>query len=264
MPYDNMRDLSGIRANTLSGDDVSQAISLAFNINFYGTTTDDIYLCSNGFVSLASHAEYVPVKMDAVSFPIIAACWADIQNVDTNYVICKYGTSTLGGRPLWGAEWNGGTYSIATIGGGGVKFEAVLPEPDPEGPPPVLRNTNKFQLLIIDRSDIASGDFDLEFNYDQVLWDCANTQGGTSGLNGSSPATCGVSKGTSLINEYVELLGSGTANALINGGAQALITNSLGTSNSGRYKLEFRSGFPWISSLAGSGTCSGTVQLTWN
>ena len=27
------------------------------------------------------------------------------------------------------------------------------------------------QLVIIDRSDIASGDFDMEFNYDKVQWE---------------------------------------------------------------------------------------------
>jgi uncharacterized repeat protein (TIGR01451 family) len=37
-----------------------------------------------------------------------------------------------------------------------------------EGPPDV---TNKFQLIIIDRSDIAEGDFDLQMNYGPVNWE---------------------------------------------------------------------------------------------
>ena len=48
------------------------------------------------------------------------------------------------------------------------------------------------QLVIIDRSDIASGDFDMEFNYDKVQWEWgvfrpvdpprAGFSGGTDGL----------------------------------------------------------------------------------
>ena len=36
------------------------------------------------------------------------------------------------------------------------------------------------QLVIIDRSDIAPGDFDMEFNYDKVQWEWGDASQGQS------------------------------------------------------------------------------------
>ena len=39
---------------------------------------------------------------------------------------------------------------------------------------------NTFQLVMIDRSDIATGDFDFEFNYTDINWETGQASGSDS------------------------------------------------------------------------------------
>jgi len=41
---------------------------------------------------------------------------------------------------------------------------------------------NFFQVVLVDRSDVAAGDFDIEFNYDQIQWETGDFSGGSNGL----------------------------------------------------------------------------------
>jgi hypothetical protein len=100
------------------------------------------------------------------------------------------------------------------------------------------------QLVIIDRSDIASGDFDMEFNYDRVEWEAGDASGGIDGYwvgpSGGS-ARVGFSDG---ITDY-ELPGSGVSRALIDTNTvTGLVYNSTNTPVLGRYLFFFRNGQP--------------------
>ncbi len=100
---------------------------------------------------------------------------------------------------------------------------------------------NSFQVVLYDRSDTGAGNFDIEFNYDQVQWETGSDSGGTDGLGGTSAAV-GYSNGLSgNANVYYQLPGSLVNGALINGGADALISNS-NVSVPGRYVFSVRSG----------------------
>ncbi|MCK7490428.1 MAG: hypothetical protein MZW92_00410 [Comamonadaceae bacterium] len=47
---------------------------------------------------------------------------------------------------------------------------------------------NSFQLILTDRSDTGAGNFDIEFNYDRILWETGGAGGGVNGFGGTSAA----------------------------------------------------------------------------
>ncbi|MDQ8204289.1 nidogen-like domain-containing protein [Pelagicoccus sp. SDUM812003] len=48
-----------------------------------------------------------------------------------------------------------------------------------------LSKTNRFQLVLRNRSDLNSGDFDVEFRYNQLEWTTGDASGGIDGLGGT-------------------------------------------------------------------------------
>ena len=100
---------------------------------------------------------------------------------------------------------------------------------------------NSFQLVFIDRSDIGSGDFDFEFNYDKILWESGTASGGNSAGLGGTSAHIGFTNGA---GTYYEFAGSGINGALLDGGptSTSLIQNSLNSNVDGRYVFNVRNG----------------------
>ena len=104
---------------------------------------------------------------------------------------------------------------------------------------------NDFQLLLIDRSDIAAGDFDIVFTYRQIEWETGDASGGSGGLGGSS-ARAGYSNGdTEDASGSLELPGSA-----VNGGLPrlqsrtGLIHDRRNSDTDGVYVFPVRSGAP--------------------
>lgn len=127
--------------------------------------------------------------------------------------IVKYGVGMVNGRKAFGVNWiNVGYYSESTD------------------------KLNSFQLVLIDRSDRSSGAFDVEYNYDNILWETGFASNGTNGLGGFS-ARVGYSDGAD--NDY-EFSGSGVNGAFLNSNfTTGLINNNLNSSVAGRYIFEF-------------------------
>lgn len=89
---------------------------------------------------------------------------------------------------------------------------------------------------MIDRSDRSPGAFDVEFNYDRILWETGDLSDGTNGLGGSS-ARAGFSDGT--VND-LELSGSGVNSGFLDSNpATGLINKSRNSTVLGRYVFEF-------------------------
>jgi RHS repeat-associated protein len=106
-------------------------------------------------------------------------------------------------------------------------------------------NHNSFQLVLINRSDIGQGDFDIEFNYDQIQWEAGQASGGNyNGLGGYS-AHVGYSNGSGKPGTSFEMPGSGVPGSFLDSnGATGLIRNSLNSSGvQGRYVFPVRSDF---------------------
>jgi hypothetical protein len=194
-------------------DDGSTGIvPIGFRINFFGSSNTTLYVNNNGNVTFDStQPAYTPTPLNNLGIRIIAPYWADVDTRNTASDVVRYGTNTVNGHNAFGVDWvNVGYYAYHA--------DKLL----------------SCQLVIIDRSDIAPGDFDMEFNYFKVQWEWGDA-------SKNDPPRAGYSNG---INDY-ELPGSGVADAFLDSNpATGLIYYSLNSPVPGRYIFFFRDGQP--------------------
>jgi uncharacterized repeat protein (TIGR01451 family) len=199
-----------------ANDDGSVAASLGFNINYFGSNYSDVYVNNNGnFTFGNSLNQFTPSPLNSAGLKIIAAFWADVDTNGNGSGIAKYATGTVDGHSAFGATWIDVGYY-----------------------PSQVDKLNSFQIILVDRSDIKAGDFDIELNYSTVKWESGNASGGNDGLGGNS-ARVGYSDGADV---NFELPGSAVNGALIDGGSNALISNSNNSEVAGRYYFPVRNG----------------------
>lgn len=215
----------GFTANSLAANDdgsTATAIALGFTANYFGTPYTSAWVNNNGNITFdAPLAAFTPFNLLSTARSIIAPFFADVDTRSGNTL--TYGTSTINGHNAFGVDWIDVRHFSASGGGN-------------NGLP-----TNTFQLVMVDRSDIAPGDFDFEFNYQKIVWEAGTASGSDSqGLGGNS-ARAGWSNGSTA---SLELPGSAVNGALLDNGpaATALIHNSLNSVNDGRYIFFVRNG----------------------
>jgi Nidogen-like len=209
-------------SNSLPGndDDSTGLVPIGFPINFFGTTYTDLYVNNNGNVTFVTPLSTCTphVLTTDLGTSIIAPFFADVDTRVGN--ILTYGQGAWGDRSAFGVNWiDVGYYDEHTD------------------------KLNTFQLILVDRSDVAPGDFDIIFNYDKIQWETGDDcSGGIGGLGGNS-AHVGYSKGTGNSGTFNELPGSGVNGAFLDGGPHALISfSNIGVP--GRYLFEVRNGIP--------------------
>jgi Nidogen-like/Carboxypeptidase regulatory-like domain/IPT/TIG domain len=223
--------VSGFDANTLPPNDDGSTglINLPFSIDFFGDTFDSLYVNNNGNLTFDSPlSTYTPSGLNDFGSPIIAPFWADVDTAVGDNAV-TYGNGTVDGHMAFGVNWPG-VDCFVTQGGG----------------------LNYFQVLLIDRSDIAAGDFDIEYNYNAISWDSGQASGGDGTCRGGTSAAVGYSNGSS---NSLELAGSFDDGAFIDGGADALSSGSQNSGTPGRYIFPIRAS-------DGGGSVSGTVTDT--
>jgi hypothetical protein len=207
---------AGLFTTVFPGNDDGSTglVNVGFNLNFFGNNWNQLYVNNNGNVTFTgSLGTFTPYGITGGTMAMLAPFFADVDTRAGNVV--TYGANTLGGRDVFGVNWiDVGYYSEHTN----------------------LLNT--FQLIITDRSDIAAGDFDFEFNYDKILWETGDASGGSGGFGGT-PASAGWTNGT---GTYDQFLGSLTTGALENGGTNALIAGSQNSTIDGQYIFNVRNG----------------------
>ena len=188
-------------------------VNIGFGSNFFGTTYNQLYVNNNGNVTFESSlSAYTPTGIAGVSYPIIAPFFADVDTRSGN--ILTYGQSLVDSHNAFGVNWiDVGYFSQHTS------------------------PLNSFQLVLIERADSGPGDFDIEFNYDQILWETGDASSGSGGLGGSS-AYVGYSNGAS---DYYEFAGSGVNGAFLDGGPNSLVAGS-NIDYAGRYLFTVRNG----------------------
>ncbi|HEX5501385.1 MAG TPA: nidogen-like domain-containing protein [Thermomicrobiales bacterium] len=219
----------GFNQTTLPGNDDGSTgqVPLGFTVNFFGHVQSFVFVNNNGNVTFAGPlSTFTPFGLNGTQTAIIAAFFADVDTSPSAAGSCAapttgcppgnitaYGAGTVNGHPAFGVTWNGvGYFSSHTD------------------------KLNNFQLILIDRSDVASGAFDIEFNYDRIQWETGDVSGGTNGLGGSS-ARAGYSNGA---GTSFELPGSGVNGALLDSNpTTGLIHLSGGT---GRIGFQVRGG----------------------
>ncbi len=213
----------GFNSNTLPrNDDLStDLVDIGFTANFFGVSRNQLYVNNNGNVTFdEALPTYTPFDLNSTGRQIIAPFFADVDTRNPASAEVTYGQGNVGGRSAFGVNWDGA----------GVGFFDERANP-----------LNKFQLVMIDRSDTGAGNFDFEFNYEQILWETGEaSDGNSSGLGGSS-ARVGYSNGQ---GTSFELPGSAVNGAFLDGGPAdtRLIGNRRNSDLDGRYVFEVRNG----------------------
>ena len=228
--------LDSCRDTTLPRNDDGSApvVALPFTIDFFGNHFSNVYVNNNGNLTFTSAlSTYTPFGLSSARTPIIAPFFADVDTRGVGsglvtYAGRSFGIGTFAGRPAFCANWvNVGYYSAHTD------------------------KLNSFQAILVDRSDIGTGDFDIVFNYDKVQWETGDASGGSGGLGGS-PVRMGFSNGSTA---SFELPGSGVSRAFLDSNtATGLIHNSRNSLQLGRYIFNVRNG-----AAPTGGTIQGTV-----
>lgn len=203
-------------------DGYTGLVGLGFSALINGTTYTQTYVNNNGNITFNNPlGTYTPSAISNGAFgPIIAPFFADVDTRASGSSLVTYGSALLGGRNVFGVNYiNVGVYSVQPI-------------------------FNSFQMILTDRSDTGAGNFDIEFNYDQILWESGTASGAPSGgLCGNTAGCVSALAGywTSATSNYT-LDGSLDHGALIDGGPNALISHSLNSNIDGQYIFQVRGG----------------------
>jgi hypothetical protein len=213
----------GFDTNVLphNDDDSTGLVSMGFPINFFSTTYTQLYVNNNGNLTFdQALPDFTPFPLASTQRVIIAPFFADVDTTVGNEL--TYGTGTVGGHAAFGATWPGVGCFAQNI--------SVL---------------DTFQVVLIDRSDIGSGDFDIEFNYDSIQWETGQASGGDANCLGGSSARVGFSNGSAMPGTFFELPGSGIPGSFLDSNlTTGLIHSSRSSGQLGRYLFEVRSGIP--------------------
>lgn len=215
--------LPGFNANSYPANDDGYTgfLSLGFTANYFGTDYTGLFANNNGNVTFNSgQSTYTPYGLGSgyTGQPIIAPFFADVDTRGTGSGLMQYGTGTYGSHNAFGVTWVGvGYYNRHTD------------------------KLNSFQVVLIDRIDTGTGNFDIMFNYDQVKWETGDASGGSGGLGGISAAV-GFSKGTAEAGTYYQFPGSLVPGSFLDSNLPTGLINNTNMGLDGRYVFEVRNG----------------------
>jgi hypothetical protein len=208
-------------------DGSSDLVDIGFIVNFSGILYEQLFVNNNGNVTFDTIlGEYTPFNLLTTEIPIIAPFFGDVDTRGFGSDIVKFGQTVVSGRVAFVVNWvDVGYYNSA------------------------VDKLNSFQLILYDRSDISIGDFDIEFNYDQIEWEvgCASYEYSYAGCpgvadNSGNPAYTARAGWSNGVDFYYELYGSGINGAFLDGGIAALADGSANSGIPGRYYYPVRSG----------------------
>jgi hypothetical protein len=218
---------AGFNSTTLPPNDDGSTglVNIGFSLNFFGQNYTQLYVNNNGNVTFtAPLGVFTPFAITGGSTPMLAPFFAD---VDTRFAgnPTRYGNDTVNGHAAFGVNWIDVDYYFSSG---------------------THTNRDFFQLVIVDRSDIAAGDFDFMFNYNQIQWETGEASGSDAQGCGGTSAHAGWTNGA---GSFQELAGSGVNGAFIDSGTcqgsagpNALILHSLNSNTLGQYVFNVRGG----------------------
>lgn len=216
-----IRRLPGFQANSIprNDDGSSPNVQLPFIINFFGRMRGSGYVNNNGNITFDNAlATFTPFGLENTQREIIAAFFADVDTRNEKSSLVFYGEDTIDGRKAFGINY-------FTVGYFSSHADRL----------------NTFQIVLIDRSDTGSGNFDVEFNYERIQWETGDASNGTGGLGGV-PVVVGWSNGSGLPGTSFELPGSMISGQFLDSGPRALARRRLNNPVLGRYLFRARNG----------------------
>ena len=206
------------------GTCVGTAVPIGFTINFFGQTFDSLYINTNGNITFDAPLPYVQGLLQASllgSFNyVVAPFLADVDTRNSASGVVTFGSGQFDGYQAFGVNWPNVGY-----------FDQEADK------------LNSFQLLLVDRPDEGPGAFEIIFNYGGIQWETGDADFGTDGLGGYS-AIAGFTDGSGNPANTFELPGSGVPGSFIDGGPNALVSNSLNSDVPGRYIFNFGNSEP--------------------
>jgi len=201
------------------GTCVGTAIPLGMTLNFLGVTFSQLYVNTNGNITFdAPLSTFTPFGLTAANREIIAPFFADVDTRNPASGVVTFGTGIFDGHNAFGVNWINVGYFNSHVD-----------------------KTNSFQLLLVDRSDTGTGNFDMVFNYDNISWETGDASNGVGGLGGNT-ARVGFSNGSGLPGTSFELPGSDVDGALLDGGPNGLASHSVNSNVLGQYIFPARNG----------------------
>lgn len=216
------------------------ALGFSAPINFFGNLYNGVFVNNNGNVSLgARNSFYSDVGLESLPAKVIAPFYA---NVDTRFggLTARYGRATVDGRSAFGVSWLDADYFPSNA---------------------AHVNRNRFQLVLIDRSDMGAGNFDIEFNYDSITWESGSTSGGDANGLGGRSARVGWTANNATVEGVHQMAGSGIAGTFLDSNLQTgLVHGSFMSDVAGRYVYRFRGG-TWADAPTGAVNTAPVVNL---
>lgn len=216
-----IHDAALFTGNSLAANDDGStgAVNLGFTAKINATNFTQTFVNNNGNITFNNPlGTFTPSAISSGAFgPIIAPFFADVDTRAVGSGLVTYGSVALGGHTVFGVDY----ISVGVF--------AALPI------------FNSFQLLLTERADTGAGNFDIQFNYDRIVWESGQASGSnTLGLGGTS-ALAGY--WTSATSNFT-LPGSLVNGALLDTGpaGTSLIHNSLNSSILGQYNFQVRNG----------------------
>ena len=203
-------------------------IPLPFPITFYGTAYSSVYLNNNGNLTFGVPlSEYTPESLNQIGAPMIAPFWADVDTRTGPTVTFGYGT--VNGHAAFGVNW----LDVGCF----AENNSVA---------------DSFQVLLINRPDLGTGRWQIEFNYGPMAWDSGQASGGDGQCLGGTPARAGYTSGD---GPSCELPGSGANGGLLSSNAQTgLSGHDLNSAIPGQYLFD-------VGSAGVPDGCAGYVAL---
>lgn len=220
----------------------SAGYSLGFSapINFFGSLYNGVFINNNGNVSLgARNSFYSDVGLESLPARVIAPFYA---NVDTRFdgLSARYGRGAVDGRSAFGVTWLDADYYPSNA---------------------AHVNSNRFQLVLVDRSDLGAGNFDIEFNYDSIKWESGSTSGGDANGLGGRSARIGWTANNGTLEGIHQMEGSGVAGTFLDSNLETgLVHGSFMSDVAGRYLYRFRDGI-WADAPTGAVNTAPVVNL---
>jgi len=210
--------------NTLPANDDGSTgqVPLPFTLNFYGRSYSSLWVNNNGDVTFTGPLSiYTPFVFTATTPPIIAPFFADVDTRGAGSGLVTYGDTTYEGHTAFCVDWpNVGYYAEHTD------------------------KLNDFQLLLVNRSDLGAGDFDIIFNYDRIQWETGDASGGQNGFDGTSAAV-GFGNGDGNPTHFYSLPGSLQNGAFLDSNTLTGLTHGEhGSTVAGRYVFPIVTGNP--------------------
>ncbi len=209
----SIRNLAGFRTKSISANDDGSAgnVTIGFTVNFFGTNFTTLAVNNNGNLTFdGTQSAYRPYGLVQTTRKIIAPFFADVDTRGAGSGLVYYGNDTVDGHNAFGVIYDGVGYFASHVD-----------------------KKNTFQVILIDRSDTGPGNFDIEFDYNSILWDYTDT---------STSAAVGYSAGTGAAGTYYEFPGSLTTGAFLDSGPSALVKGSRNSNVLGRYVFPVRNG----------------------